>query len=366
MIQKVFIIGATGGVGKRVAEQIYYSGDQNPEEHENPTRVVGLASSKKLIFRERGISLNEAENFLKGKKGEKYGSLDDLIKISDEAGFGESLVFVDVTNSGKEMYDFHRKVINDSEYKIVTANKKPLVMATTEEFQKLTRDVGRYGYRCSVMAGADVVSKLRDLRDLRDGVVTIEGCLSGTLGFVCGEIESGRKLSEAVKKAKEKGYTEPDPRDDLRGEDVARKLLILARSYGFDVDMKDIGLSPFVPKNILVGGTLKELYLNLKERADENYRGMFDKAREKSKRIRYVGRVEWSSGNVIKMNVGNREIDQGNALFGTKGRVNKVAIRSETYTEPYCIEAPGAGLNITAQNIRRDIAALLGNRIISY
>lgn len=365
MIQKVFIIGATGEVGTRLVEQIYYSGDQDPEEHENPTRVVGLASSKKFIFRERGVSVKEGEGFVKRQNGENYQSLDDLVKISEEAGFGESLVFVDVTNSGKEMYYFHRKIMNETEYKIVTANKKPLVMASTEEFQKLTKDVGRYGYRCSVMAGADVVTKLRDLRDLRDGVVTIEGCLSGTLGFVCGEIESGVILSEAVRKAKEQGYTEPDPRDDLRGEDVARKLVILARSYGFDANLNDINLKPFVSKEFLEGTKLEELYQNLKK-ADEKYVKIFEEAKEKGRRIRYCARVGWFSGNVLEMDVGLRELDQGNALFSTKGRVNKVAIRSDTYTEPYCIEAPGAGLNITAQNIRRDIAALVNNRIISY
>src|SRR3989338_7225226 len=218
MFQDIFIIGATGKVGRTLVSQIFEK-DVSPAVHNNPTRIIGLASRSSYLYDAKGISREKAEEFCRRKSGAAYSSFDEwLSRVQEDYPSSRNemqLTFIDVTDGMEIMLRFHKKVMEETSYSIVTANKNPLALCDFKTFQNLTKEVGRYGYRCSVMAGAEAVSKIRDLRDLGDSPVEISGCFSGTLGYIASELEKGRKFSEIVEEAVTLGYTEPNPADDF-------------------------------------------------------------------------------------------------------------------------------------------------------
>lgn len=351
MIQNIFIIGATGNVGKTLVRQIFEKGDTDSGKHENPTKIVGLASSKGYVFNTNGLEKDRCVDFSEKKiSGENYSSLGELKKVVGD----EQIIFVDVTPLGKEMLDFHKDIIEKTNHKIVTANKNPLVLSNYKTFRGLISETKRYGYRCSVMAGAEAVEKVKDLKDLGDEIFSIEGCFSGTLGHICSELEKGRKISEIILECKGLGYTEPDPFIDLSGEDVAKKILILARTAGFGVDYNDIKLEPFVSREVYESDNLDEYFKKIIESLD------------KDKALRYIASLKSVDGK-FTISVKLTEVD-GDSLFGSiQGTLNKVVVVSKTYSEdrPYVISGPGAGLEVTSQNIRRDLLHQIEDRKLS-
>ncbi|MAE42974.1 hypothetical protein CMO93_04330 [Candidatus Woesearchaeota archaeon] len=368
MIQDVFIVGATGNIGRTLVKQILVSGDTNPDIHVNPTRIVGVASSANFIYQPRGISHEQAYSFADGQysQSQAYNGLGHLLSVA-RAGHkpeNSSLVFVDVTALNKPMTDFHLATIQSSPFGIVTANKNPAALSDYGIFQELTKDPNRYDYRCSVMAGAEAVSMLRDLKDINDAPKTIQGCFSGTLGYITSELEKGRKFSEIVKDAKDKGYTEPDPRDDLNGLDVARKLLVLARTAGYEVGIDDIDISPFIPQDYFNGGDVGSFLGSIKQ-LDAEFKAKMEQAAERGMTFRYVANLD-ATKEVPKLEVSLKEVPLQSPLGNLKGTSNKIVIISNSYPEenPYSVEAPGAGLRVTAQNIRRDLLYLLKDREI--
>ncbi len=360
MFQNVFILGATGKVGGTLVEQIFSNGDTDSERHRNPTRIVGLASSTSFVYNLNGIDYDAALPFLnKSLVGERYSHLDEILNKS-KATLDNNLVFVDATACGEEMLLFHNKVINSTPYGIVTANKNPLTLCDFQTFNDLTREVGRYGYRCSVMAGAEAVEFLRDSRDLGDTLKSIDACLSGTLGYISTKLHHGIKFSEAVHGAMINGYMEPNPMDDLSGVDVARKMTILARTAGFDVSLKDISRSPFVPESYL--GIETNDFLRRMPELDEDF---YQRARETDKRgkvLRYVAKLQTNPTGSVK--IGLVEVPTGSELGILRGRTNKIIIETRDYGEGYVVSAPGAGLEVTARNIRRDLLSQLERRFV--
>ena len=182
-----------------------------------------------------------------------YGQLTELI-VPLRSRETNSTVIIDATAEPK-MLDLHRRIIRHTPMGIVTANKIPLATCDFETFQFLTDKVNRYGFSCTVMAGAEIVDILRDLKDINDLPSIIEGSFSGTLGYITSELEKGRKFSEIVAEAKRLKYTEKHPGVDLGGIDVMRKILILARTAGYDVKPENIMLEPMIPTSYLSLGT---------------------------------------------------------------------------------------------------------------
>jgi aspartokinase/homoserine dehydrogenase 1 len=291
--------------------------------------------------------------------------LTDILNILKESEKGNILTFIDVTSSRIPMKEFHLEVMKNTSYGIVTSNKNPITMMDYEEFVNLTRNTTRYGCRCSVMAGANAIDEIKDFKDLNDSVQRIEGCFSGTLGYICSELEKDKTFSEIVREAKKQGYTEPHPAEDLSGKDVAKKLLILARTTGIKIEMKDIEIIPFVPKEYLEEDNLERFLIKLKE-LDDSF--VDDNKSEKNFVLRYVASMGFSDTKKPILRVGPRKVSRESPLGMLKGTLNKIVINTDTYTrdEPCIIEAPGAGLQVTAQNIRRDFLQQIKDRIISY
>ncbi len=357
MFQDVFIIGATGKVGKTLVSQIYGNGDLDTTRHRNPTRVIGLASRKKFIFNTEGIPPEQAQAFAEQGRGADHEGVQSFLNLS----LDPHTTFIDVTAEDR-MLQFHVDA-RDRGYNIVTANKNPLVDGDFNTFKRLTRNPQHYGYRCSVMAGAEAVDKIRDLRDLDDLPIEISGCFSGTLGYVSSELEKGRKLSEIVLEARQRGYTEPNPADDLSGRDVARKILILARTAGYDPKGEQFYLEPFVPQETLCENP--DEFLSRLPELDERFARRVEHARTHEQVLRYV--ATFSLNGEPKIDVRLCEVPKESPLGSLTGTRNKIVIRSRTYDpQVYSVEAPGAGLEITAQNIRRDLLHQLANRDVSY
>ena len=360
MIQNVFIIGATGKVGKELVSQIVEK-DLDNKTHINPTRIIGLASSSNFLFSEKGLSKEKCLDFSERKGNlEKYGSLHELLEIvrSIKTYEGNNLVFIDVTSS-KDISDFHLKIIRETSFGIVTANKNPLALSDYKTFQELIKEPSRYGYRCSVMAGAGVIDYIQDLRDVDDSPRLIEGCFSGTNGFILSELENGKKFSTILKEAVKMGYTEPHPRDDLNGLDVAKKLLILARTSGNNVNMKDIKLSSLIPEKYFSHNDIGEFLDSVKE-LDNIFSEKVIRAKEKGNVLRYIAKMCFP-----KLSVSLEEVPKDSPLGSLKGTLNKIHLVSRVGA--YSVEAPGAGLEITAQNIRRDLLQQLkGRKLIEY
>ncbi len=362
MAQNLFIIGATGKVGRALVSQIYEKGDTDPAKNENPTRIVGVASSTAFLYERDGLQKRRVIDFSSRKtQGEGYREPAALLDLLSDSS--ERVTFVDVTAS-PEMLELHKKAIFGTEHGVVTANKLPLTIIGPEEFQRLISEPKRYGYRCSVMAGAEAVDKVRDLRDLGDRPLEITGSFSGTLSYIATELEKGRRLSEIVSDAVAKKYTEPDPALDLSGIDVASKILILARTAGARLSMPDIRLSPFVPEGYVVRGDPSGLIRELR-RADAEFASMMATARSKGRTLRYIARyTDGAHGPGIT--VGLTEVAKDDPFGQLKGNENKITVKTATYGDRYySVEAPGAGVEITAQNIRRDLLYQIDNRTLS-
>ncbi len=362
MLQDIFIIGATGKVGSTLVSQIYSKEDTDLNVHENPTCVVGLASSQGYIYNPDGLNSEVAGKFSRHESfGTPYSDLFELVNVVKE-----KVCFIDVTPVNT--LDFHRQVISKTPHSIVTANKIPLASSAYHVFQEITKNIDRYGFRCSVMAGAEAVTFMQDTRDLRDSIISIEGCLSGTLGYIPNAISQGdgKRFSKSVKEAHKEGYTESHPAQDLSGNDVARKLLILARAGGVRVDMEDVEVTPLVPQAYLELKSPSE-FLDRLDELDTYFEDKISKAQREGLVLRYVASLTFDGGRPL-LKVGPKLVPQNSPLGMLQGTANKIVIRTETYDNPPYIspEVPGAGLDVTARNIRRDLLARQESRIAAF
>ena len=360
MTQDVYIIGATGTVGSELVRQVFEKGDTDPA-RPNPTRVVGLASSTHTLYSAKGLTPEQSLAFAGGSHANSraYRDLNELLGVGSNGRTTEEnvLAFVDATALNEPMAQFHSYVIEETPHGLVTANKNPVALSDYDTFQELTQDPGKYGYRCTVMAGAEAVPLLQDLGDLNDTLHSIEGCFSGTLGYIASELENGGNFSEILREAKDQGYTEPDPRDDLSGLDVARKLVVLARTAGYNVGIGDVHIEPFIPQEYFTDESIDD-FLARTTQLDTPFKDRMEAARADGQTLRYVAGMKIEDGTPI-IEVSLKEVPVESGLGGLKGTKNKLVVVSGTYPDGYSVEAAGAGPDVTAQNIRRDLSHLL-------
>ena len=239
-------------------------------------------------------------------------------------------------------------------FHIVLANKKPLAV-TQIEFDRLMQTARDRGlslrYEATAGAGLPVLDTLAKLQESGDRVETILGCFSGTLGFIMTALEDGQNFSDAVREAWKRGYTEPDPRDDLSGTDVARKALILARTLGRSLELSDIKLEPLFGRD--VDDADPATFVNNLRKLDDEWRKRVERARANKKVLRYVAKI----GKTIT--VGVEAIDQSSPMGGLRGTDNQIVIYSKRYkTNPLVVTGPGAGAEVTAAGVLNDIVAI--------
>jgi homoserine dehydrogenase len=214
------------------------------------------------------------------------------------------------------------------------------------------------------MAGANAVSNLLDYYDTSEIVKKIEACFSGTLGYLCAELEKGeRSFSEILYDAKNMGYTEPHPKDDLNGLDVARKLIICARTFGHNVEMRDIDLDGFISESFLNIEDVNEFMESVKG-ADQEMQDKFASAKRNGKTLRYVANFSLGENTNSTFKVGLKEVFPDSPLGTLKGSSNKVIVETDIFCgdKKYIIESPGAGPDVTAWGLRRELLSRLSGR----
>jgi aspartokinase/homoserine dehydrogenase 1 len=314
-------------------------------------RVRGIASSKRMLLEETAVDMNRwAERM--AEAGEPL----DLEKFANhlQADYIPHTVIVDCTASadvGRNYAAWLGRGIH-----IVTPNKK--ANSGTLPYYREMRDAGRasgshYLYEATVGAGLPIIQTLRDLRQTGDEITRIEGIFSGTLAYLFNVFDGRESFSSIVRTAKAKGYTEPDPRDDLSGMDVARKLIILAREMGLTLEMTDVRVEGLVPKEIK-DCSVDEFMARLPE-FDAGMAAMLSDARSKHEVLRYVGRID-ADGTAT---VGLIRLDAKHAFANIALTDNVVRFATRRYCDnPLIVQGPGAGPEVTAGGVFSDLLRL--------
>ena len=369
MRQKVFVLGASGNVGRELISQIVTH--DGSEQNANPTDVIGMADSKHMIVKEGPLDPNillqmagvkeDVKTFLE-TQGKPYSQMEEILMALKKKGHSWEVIIVDVTAAKwPDITQFHLDAIGPKYgLDMVTANKNPVSLWSVEEFKALTGNHGDYNYNTTVMAGGGAITFVGQCYDNHDSILSIEWCFSGTLGYIASELEKWeKKFSLIVKEALAKGYTEPHPWDDLSGLDVARKLLILARSAGFKVNIEDIEIVGFIDKKY---GEITDVdtFLKAIEQQDSAFAEDYKKAMEAGYTFKYVATLKIEDGKP-KMKVGLKLVSHKDSLWALKGTANIAIIETATYdkTRPMIFQWPGAGLDTTALAIRRAISGML-------
>jgi aspartokinase/homoserine dehydrogenase 1 len=318
----------------------------------------GVANSRKMLIREDGITLSSWKDDLDDK-----GETTDL-KLFVEQVKDHNLpnsIFVDCTASD-EVSNIYPNLLSAS-ISVVTPNKK--ANSGSLQFYKELHDLAdkhnvAFMYETNAGAGLPIISTINELVSTGDHVHRIEGVLSGTLSYIFNNYSGDKKFSDIVRQAREKGYTEPDPREDLNGQDVARKLLILAREAGFKIEPEDIEVQNLVPEEARNGSDIEGFFEILKKH-DDDFESLRTNAEENGKKLCYIARFENGRG-VVKL----EQISRDHPFFGLDGSDNIMALYTRYYKEsPMVIKGPGAGANVTSGGIVADILRVVSTKAAS-
>lgn len=342
-----FLVGC-GTVGAELLNQINKQ-QQALLERDISLRVYGIANSRKLLLKNAGIDLNDD---WKNQLDQSEASLDieSLRNFTHENSLVNPVI-IDCTTSDAiagQYIDFM-----EAGFHVVTPNKKAntsemvFYQALRETAQKNNR---QFLYETTVGAGLPVIDNLQKLIYAGDELVQFEGILSGSLSFIFGKLDEGLSLSEATKIARENGFTEPDPRDDLSGMDVARKLLIMAREAGLSMELDDISIESVLPESFDDSGSVDEFMRNLPQ-VDAEFTDKIQTAKQNGEVLRYVGTIADGKCEVKVLSV-----DASHPLNGIKDGENALAIHSHYYQPiPFVIRGYGAGAAVTAAGVFADV-----------
>lgn len=347
-VLNLFICGV-GTVGGSLLEQIHHQQEKLMRELRLKLNVVGIASSNKAIFTREGIDLNTYRKQL------AEAPQSDIFRLRDEI-IGMNIfnsVFIDCTASAEVagLYaDFLEHNIN-----VVAANK---IAASSDyaNYRRLKQIAQKRGvkflFETNVGAGLPIIRTINDLHNSGDKILRIEAVLSGTLNFIFNTISKDIPFSQTVRMAKEEGYSEPDPRIDLSGKDVIRKLVILAREAGYEISQEDVEAKLFIPQSFF-DGTIDEFWKNLPS-LDADFEERRKELEKDNKVWRFVAKLE--NG---KASVSLQEFESNHSFYVLEGSNNIVLLTTERYREyPMLIQGYGAGASVTAAGVFADIMSL--------
>lgn len=347
-VLNLFVCGV-GTVGGQLLEQIHNQYEELKRTKRLKLNVVGIATSKKALFNSDGIDLANYRQLLADAPESNEKKLRDAII---EMNCFNS-VFVDCTAS-KEVAEIYQPLLEHN-ISVIAANK----IAASSSYEKYARlketALARgvfFRYETNVGAGLPIIGTINDLRNSGDVILKIEAVLSGTLNFIFNEISADVTLSEAVRRAKEQGYSEPDPRIDLSGKDVIRKLVILAREAGYKVEKTDVEAHLFIPDEFFEG-SIDEFWKNL-PKLDADFEARRKQLDAEGKRWRFVATFDHG-----KLSVALKEVDRTHPFYNLQGSNNIVALTTERYREyPMLIQGYGAGASVTAAGVFANIMSI--------
>ncbi|MBK8256875.1 MAG: bifunctional aspartate kinase/homoserine dehydrogenase I [Polyangiaceae bacterium] len=356
-----------GTVGGQLLAQIAQQQTKLAHDHWIKLNVVAIADSKRVVFDENGIPLAEYK--------ERFGitppdtAPPEILPLLERLKRLPVPILVDCTAAGG-MEGLYKEAFARGIH-VVAANKKPLAIPwiERESLMHAAKVSHRaYHYETTVGASLPVIDTLKNLVRTGDHVLLIEGSFSGTLGYLSNELSSGVALSQAVATAREKGYTEPHPRDDLSGLDVARKALILARELGLSLDLNDVSVEPFLPEELLREDSLDAFFAALK-RYDATMAARIEQLRKEGRVLRYLATIGPAETGALdshppmstrherfSVRVGPVGIDLGHPASRLKGSEAFIAFTTERYHDyPLIVQGAGAGGAVTAAGVLADI-----------
>lgn len=341
----LFVAGV-GNVGSRLLAQLEQQKEYLQQHLRMQVRVIGIANSRKMLFNDEGIDLKTWKQSL--DKADTM-ELNRFIEIAKSKNLRNS-VFADVTANHDlaKCYDlFLQKAIS-----VVACNK--VACSSSYDYYKRLKDLAReynapFLFETNVGAGLPVIGSLNDLMRSGDKVNRIEAVLSGTLNFVFNNYDGSRSFAEVVKQAQDEGYTEPDPRLDLSGTDVMRKIMILAREAGEHIEMEQIANNSFMPASCMQG-SVEDFYKEMAKH-ESHFKSIYNEAEKAGKKLKFVARFE--NG---KAAVGLQHISPQQDLYHLYGKDNVVLFYTDRYTDqPLVIKGAGAGAEVTASGVFADI-----------
>ena len=346
-VLNLFICGV-GTVGGKLIEQIRSQYETLMQRNGLKLNVVGIASSKAGIYDRDGIDLENYRELLKAPEAQGKNLRDEVIGMNIF-----NSVFVDCTAS-KDIAALYQSFLEHN-ISVIAANKLAASSdyANYMKLKKTARDRGVwFRYETNVGAGLPIIGTINDLRNSGDKILKIEAVLSGTLNFIFNEIAADVPFSETVRRAKEQGYSEPDPRIDLSGTDVVRKLVILTREAGYKVEQADVEKHLFVP-NEYFEGSVDDFWKKLPA-LDADFEARRKKLEAEGKRWRFVATMENGVTNVAL-----REVDINHPFYRLEGSNNIVLLTTERYKEyPMLIQGYGAGASVTAAGVFANIMSI--------
>jgi bifunctional aspartokinase / homoserine dehydrogenase 1 len=346
----LFLVG-TGLIGKELLAQFLQQEGYLKKYRALKINIIGIANSRKMLIDENGISLETWQEDLdtKGKKAEIWQFVEKIKSLNLP-----NSIFADCT-ANKEMHTNYLGLF-EANVSVVTPNKVAN-SGPYEEYALLHRTALKKGvkflYETNVGAGLPVINTLQGLIASGDRFEKIEGVFSGTLSYIFNNFNENVRFADIVKEAKEMGYTEPDPREDLSGMDVARKILILGREVGLKLEPEDVTIEKLLPDNCEKAPTVDAFFEEL-IKSNDYFASMVKKAKEESKVLRFIATLD--NG---KINIGVKGVDAKHPFYSMDGAENIISFTTKRYnTRPLVIKGPGAGADVTASGVFADIVSV--------
>jgi aspartokinase/homoserine dehydrogenase 1 len=342
-----FCLG-TGNIGKTLFNQLNAHTDFLQKNNGIQVKIAGISNTRKMVFDADGLSLDTWQDDLQAS--DNVADLQTFIAKMKEMNL-PNCVFIDNTASPQPIA-FYEAVFK-SNISVVTCNKigNSASFAQYKTFRDTARKHGvDFFYETNVGAGLPIIRTLKDLMSSGDRIQRIEAILSGTISFIFNHFKGDANFHDVVKEAQEKGYTEPDPRDDLSGKDFMRKILILARDAGHEMEEADVNIENILPQACLDAQTVEDFYAALKAE-NAYFTNLKEQAAKDKKVLRYIGKLENGKASITLQSV-----DENHPFYMLSGSDNIISFTTDRYKErPLVVKGPGAGAEVTAAGVFADL-----------
>lgn len=342
-----FCLG-TGNIGTTLFRQLNEHSQHLQINNGIQVKIAGISNTRKMLFNADGLSLDKWQHELQAS--DQKADLAGFITQMKEMNL-PNCVFIDNTASPQPV-EFYEDIFK-SNISVVTCNK--IGNSASYHQYKNFRDTARehgvdFFYETNVGAGLPIIRTLKDLMSSGDRVKRIEAILSGTISFIFNHFKGSANFHDVVKLAQDKGYTEPDPRDDLKGTDFMRKMLILARDAGYEMEAADVHIESMLPKSCLEAATVEDFYKALQEE-DAYFTIMKQQAEAEGKALRYIGKLEDGKASITL-----QLVDENHPFYMMSGSDNIISFTTDRYKDrPLVVKGPGAGAEVTAAGVFADL-----------